>query len=1036
MDSISKYEAGMIQYNGKCFYVSENPLIWGEAEKQCQETFNGHLAMPVSYDWVLLVTEKVGYDYRFHIGPNVQNSPYNCSSVEECLPLWKFPNGTSINFWSSGEPNNWPQLIPETCLDIRTRAKTPYLNDGPCFEQRGFICELDSVPQHPQSMIQYNGKCFYVSENPLIWGEAEKQCQETFNGHLAMPVSYDWVLLVTEKVGYDYRFHIGPNVHSAGPPYPTGTTATIDCSNGTLEAECLGEPYGWFFSEKPYEICSRLCVTGIVAHGEGCYYVSEKNDTKYWVDSEKACQQNFNGHLAYPDSNDLLLAINEFLTPTEDTQLSIASHTTNIVYKCENRAQCAEFWKYPNESTVPLEMYTSDKPDPFSKCQTLFLHQNASPKLRSEGCLDVKRRYICQIDAQNADLARCSSPPNQLVCNSSLFSYNNDDGDPPYPVGTVAELSCSSGELVVAECLGEPLGWFFHNDSLEACGICGCKSAMPVGCTATFSKDPDGEGSYSYGTQMFMNCSCPESEGCYVSVIATCFGYPLDWFYEEFPVPACKNRFAYDGSCYTIPDKELGLEGASDYCKDAYNGYVALAVSSDAFIQKVESLSSAKGLNKTIPIGFATQLSQKVSAYLCGSTVQCNAGWLDKYEKRFSKIEIAPGNDPKKCLVLDREKRLYTNLDCSSPRYFLCRTEPDDRKFECGHVANISNHVLVTAGSQQPSAYPYQTTLQFNYTCACSNETGIKPAVCLGHPVEWLFPEGIHVCPKCPARNGLIASRAPQPQLDKVEQRRVNVPMACYDSEKARHVDRIRAISFREARDAGADFITRSWVAKRLNRSEQFVKMNWQRDPYHCDMMACYDSEKARHVDRIRAISFREARDAGADFITRSWVAKRLNRSEQFVKMNWQRDPYHCDMVHGPQLGSRTLSDQSKEIIKREVGKQKRSVRVLTKILENERGKVRSHMTVFREFRRMGMKPFHVIRKPLLSEDARENRLWFANLIRLRVARRLQPKHSSVSRAWTSSSAASGRVLRPTSTRPNISGRSSRTVSRITYEGV
>lgn len=146
--------------------------------------------------------------------------------------------------------------------------------------------------------------------------------------------------------------------------------------------------------------------------------------------------------------------------------------------------------------------------------------------------------------------------------------------------------------------------------------------------------------------------------------------------------------------------------------------------------------------------------------------------------------------------------------------------------------------------------------------------------------------------------------------------------------------------------------------------------------------MACYDSENARHVDRIRAISFREARDAGADFITRSWVAKRLNRSEQFVKMNWQRDPYHCNMVQDPQLGSRTLSDQSKEIIKRDVGKQKRSVRVLTKILENERGKVRSHMTVFRELRRMGMKPFHVIRKPLLSEDARENRLWFANFLK------------------------------------------------------
>ena len=30
--------------------------------------------------------------------------------------------------------------------------------------------------------------------------------------------------------------------------------------------------------------------------------------------------------------------------------------------------------------------------------------------------------------------------------------------------------------------------------------------------------------------------------------------------------------------------------------------------------------------------------------------------------------------------------------------------------------------------------------------------------------------------------------------------------------------------------------------------------------------MAEFDSEEVRHVDRIRAITFREARDAGAEF--------------------------------------------------------------------------------------------------------------------------------------------------------------------------
>ena len=33
--------------------------------------------------------------------------------------------------------------------------------------------------------------------------------------------------------------------------------------------------------------------------------------------------------------------------------------------------------------------------------------------------------------------------------------------------------------------------------------------------------------------------------------------------------------------------------------------------------------------------------------------------------------------------------------------------------------------------------------------------------------------------------------------------------------------------------------------------------------------MAEFDSEEVRHVDRIHAITFREDRDAGAEFITR-----------------------------------------------------------------------------------------------------------------------------------------------------------------------
>ena len=55
-------------------------------------------------------------------------------------------------------------------------------------------------------------------------------------------------------------------------------------------------------------------------------------------------------------------------------------------------------------------------------------------------------------------------------------------------------------------------------------------------------------------------------------------------------------------------------------------------------------------------------------------------------------------------------------------------------------------------------------------------------------------------------------------------------------------------------------------------------------------------SEETCHIDRIRAITFREARDAGATFISRYWVANQLKRLETWVKRNWKRNPYDCEM--------------------------------------------------------------------------------------------------------------------------------------------
>ncbi len=40
------------------------------------------------------------------------------------------------------------------------------------------------------------------------------------------------------------------------------------------------------------------------------------------------------------------------------------------------------------------------------------------------------------------------------------------------------------------------------------------------------------------------------------------------------------------------------------------------------------------------------------------------------------------------------------------------------------------------------------------------------------------------------------------------------------------------------------------------------------------------DTDEQRFIDRIKCIAFREAKESGAEFITKKWIANKLKRSE------------------------------------------------------------------------------------------------------------------------------------------------------------
>ena len=59
-------------------------------------------------------------------------------------------------------------------------------------------------------------------------------------------------------------------------------------------------------------------------------------------------------------------------------------------------------------------------------------------------------------------------------------------------------------------------------------------------------------------------------------------------------------------------------------------------------------------------------------------------------------------------------------------------------------------------------------------------------------------------------------------------------------------------------------------------------------------MALMYDTEQQRYIDRIKAVAWREAKEAGATIITRKWIAVRLKRSEKWVRKHWKKTTDEC----------------------------------------------------------------------------------------------------------------------------------------------
>ena len=138
-------------------------------------------------------------------------------------------------------------------------------------------------------------------------------------------------------------------------------------------------------------------------------------------------------------------------------------------------------------------------------------------------------------------------------------------------------------------------------------------------------------------------------------------------------------------------------------------------------------------------------------------------------------------------------------------------------------------------------------------------------------------------------------------------------------------------------------------------------------------------SKSREFSDRIRCITFREARDAGATFSDRNWIAEKVHRSIRFITDWWQKSYDQCFADYSNAGRKLKLSRASQEIILEASGRPKKSYSMVAKEIAEKRKEYVVSRTINNNRHREGLKPFHVIPKPLKTDTHISDRLWLCD---------------------------------------------------------
>ncbi|XP_044863743.1 macrophage mannose receptor 1-like isoform X1 [Mauremys mutica] len=418
-------------FRNKCYKFfgsrDEDRVMWIPARRTCVK-FGGNLAS--------IPNEQVQAFLTYHLKDAKTDTWIGLNDINSELNfVWADGSGVYYTNWIAGSPVVgeiilYDSLRPETgdnllqldCVVVKTGPvdKIGQWKDEPCYEDRGFICQMDSDPKLSHSPTTIPASDFtrcgdsscLVIRSKMKWEEARKNCQEKSSELASILDPYSqsflwlqvleygepvWIGLNSNVTNGNYKWidkwRMGYSKWASDEPKQTIACVYLDLDGTWKTASC---------DQKYFSVCKQSDVMAPtdspqlfgrcpeseehrswVHFRSHCYYI-ESSYTRNWAQASRECTR-LDATLASVEDHAESIFLSHSIKPLES---KITSFWIGMTKNVNGQ------WLWRDNTAVDFVNWNEEEPSSYGneKCVEMY----ASSGYWNDAQCSYKRGYICK----------------------------------------------------------------------------------------------------------------------------------------------------------------------------------------------------------------------------------------------------------------------------------------------------------------------------------------------------------------------------------------------------------------------------------------------------------------------------------------------------------------------------------------------------------------------------------------------------------------------------------------------------------------